>query len=344
MTKADTASKRKSHKGLYGALAIGVLVVAVIAAGLYMFLQSPERRLANGFANLVTASSFGVDGTIKSTTPVGSFAFDIDAVTNKQQVSADVGVNVKVGESGEASTSLQVIVPDDGVVYAKVHDPKKLTKELSESFFTSLYTDTPGLTLSDGLRQTLIGQIEASLKESAERIDGQWIKVSEEQLRTTTGDAEANTDCYVAFARELDTNSSARNKLAAAYTKYRFIIIDDSLESEGTAQGYRVSIDQAKFKEFQDSVRENEAVKKLDGCGLDILTLGASDNLNDRSVDIWADRFSGNITRIKYEHTENEDSSSDVDLRLRYGVKVDVQQPSKSINLLDAMPSFFVAR
>lgn len=344
MNKAESKGKRKSRKGLYAGVAVALLVLVIVAIGLYLFLQSPERRLAKGFSNLVTAGSIGVDGVIENKTPMGSFVFTIDAVTNKKQAQADVGVNLKVGESGEASTNIEVIVPEDGVMYAKVNEPKTVMSELSESFFTSLYSDTPGLVLSEELRTTLLAQIKASLDESAEQIDGNWIKISQEQLRVTTGDAEANTDCYVEFARELDTNSRARNSLASAYMKYQFIIIDDSLESEGTSQGYRVSIDQAKLKEFKDSVSDNEAVKKLDGCGLDILTLGASDDLNDRSVDIWVDRFSNNITRIAYEHTENEESSSNVNLELEYGVNVDVQQPSKSINLLDAMPSFFVAR
>lgn len=344
MNKAEKKGKIKSRKGLYIGLVVALLVVIIVAVGLYLFLQSPERRLAKGFSNLVTASSIGVDGVMESNTPIGSFAFTIGAVTDKKQVQADVDMNLKVGESGEAKTNIEVIVPEDGVVYAKVKEPKTVMSELSESFFTSLYSETPGLILSEDLRNTLLTQIEASLNESAEKIDDKWIKVSQEQLRATTGDTEANTDCYIEFTRELDTNASARNNLASAYMKYQFIVIDDSLESEGTSQGYRVSIDQAKLKEFKDSVSDNEAVKKLDGCGLNILTLGASDDLNDRSVDIWVDRFSNDITRIKYENVEGEDSSSSVDLKLKYGVKVDVQQPSESINLLDAMPSFFIAR
>ena len=344
MNKAESKTKKKSRKGLYSALIVGVLVLAVVVVGLYLFLQSPERRLAKGFAHLVTADSVGVNGTLENKSPLGSFAFTIDAVTNKSEVQADVGVNLRVGTSGQASTNLEVIVPEDGVVYAKVDEPKTLMTELSESFFATLYGDTPGFTLSEDLRNTLLGQIEASLNESAERIDGQWIKVSQEQLRKTTGDAEASTDCYVEFARELDSNSAARNELSSAYLKYQFIVIDDSLEAEGTAQGYRVSIDQAKLKEFKDSVKENAAVKKLGSCGLDVLTLGASDNINDRSVDIWVDRFSGNITHIKYENSEGEGSTSSVDVELEYGVKVDVEKPSKSINLIDAMPDFFVAR
>lgn len=344
MDKAAAKNKKKTSRGLYGGLVVAVLVVVVIVVGLFMFFQSPERRLANGFANLITASSIGVEGNLESTGSFGKMNADIHAATNKKLVDAHVNATLAVGESGKAVADMQVIVPEDGIVYAKVKEPKKLMNSLGDSFVTSLFTEVPGLVLSEQAKSSFMGPLRDSLNESGERMEGTWIKVTQEQLRQSTGDAQVSTDCYIEFGRELKSNSKARKQLADAYHKYTFIVIDDAtVKPEGTSQGYRVSLDQAKLKEFKDSVSDNEAVKKLDKCGLDILTLGASDDLRDQSVDIWVDRLTSDITRVKYSKSDTGNSSK-VDLRFSYGVKVDVAQPNESIGLLDALPSFLIVR
>lgn len=344
MNKAVAKKKKNISRGLYGGLIVAILVLVVVIVGLFMFFQSPERRLANGFANLVTADTIGVNGAIESDGSFGKMNAKIHATTDKKLVDAHVDATLAVGESGKATADMQVIVPEDGMVYAKVSEPKKLMDSLGDSFITSLFTEVPGLVLSEEAKSSFMGPLRQSLKESGERMEDTWIKVTQEQLRRSTGDAEASTDCYIDFARELKSNKKASDQLAGAYHKYSFIVIDDAkVKSEGTSEGYRVSLDQAKLKEFKDSVSDNEAVKKLGSCGLDILTLGASDSLRDQSVDVWVDRLNSNITRVKYDKSDGSDMSS-VDLRFTYGGKVEVSQPNDSIGLLDALPSFLIVR
>jgi hypothetical protein len=345
MEKTTSKRTKASNKNLFIALAVAVTLLVVVIVGILMFLQSPERQLANGFANLVKSDKIGVNGTINATSSNGSYETKIDAKTNKQVAEANLEFKYSGTNNGaKLSGETQVVVGDDGALYAKLDQPKKFMESFVDSFIKATVAGINANTLTPEQQAMALAPMRTTFVDAGQKMEGKWLKISQPELRVLLGGGtETNSDCYVQFSRELETNIGARNELASAYTKHQFMRIDDGLESEGTSKGYRVSIDQAKLKEFKDSVKDNAAVKKLGSCGQDILTLGAADNLNNQSVDIWVDRFSSNITRIKYERV-NSDGNSTVDLRFSYGVSVNAATPSDSINLDSVLPSLIPAR
>ena len=346
MEKTTTKKTKKANKNLFIALGSACVLLVIVVIGVLMFFRSPERQVANGFSNLVKAKSVGVEGTVKSSGSNGSYETTINAVTDKKTVDAQVAFKYQ-GTGARNSVALSgksdVIVVEDGALYAKVDQPKKLMASFADSFVGAMLKSTGLASLTQAQQDMALAPLRNSLVDAGAKMEGKWLKISQPELRLLLGGGqETSSDCYVQFSHELENNSSARNELAGAYLKHQFVSIDDSLPADGTSKGYRVSIDQTKLKEFKDAVASNGAVKKLGTCGQNILTLGAGDDLNDQSVDLWIDRFSGNITRVKYDKTTS-DGDVAVDLHLSYGVAVNVTTPQDAIGLEKVLPSITAA-
>ena len=345
MDKPTAKKTKATNKNLFIALGVACALLVIIIVGVLMFFRSPERQVAGGFANLINAKSIGIDGTIKSTSAAGSYDTQVHAVTNKKVVDSRLDFTYKSAQNNSMlKGKAQAVVADDGVLYAKIDQPKKFMESFANSFVAPMIAGAGLSALTPAQQQLALTPLRTSLVDAGSKMEGKWLKISQSQLRRLTGgSANSNSDCYVQFSRELQSNSGARNDLAGAYQKHQFITIDQSLEGEGSSKGYRVAIDQSKLKEFKDSVSSNQAVQKLGDCGQDILTLGASDTLNDQKVDLWIDQFTGNITRIKYDKSTPGDSDSAVDLKLSYGVAVDVATPQDAIGLDKVLPQLFAA-
>lgn len=346
MEKTTTKKTKKANKNLLIALGIACALLVIVVIGILMFFRSPERQVANGFSNLVNAKSIGVEGTVKSSGGGGRYEATINATTDKKVVDAQAAFKYQ-GEGTRSSIALSgkthVLVADDGVLYTKVDQPKKLMASFADSFVAGMLKNTGFASLTQAQQDMALTPLRNSLADAGAKMDGKWLKISQSELRLLLGGGqETSSDCYVQFSHELENNKSARNELAQAYLKHQFVVIGEGLPSDGTSKGYRVSINQAKLKEFKDVVATNSAVKKLGSCGQDILTLGAGNDFNDQSVDLWIDQFSGNITRIKYDKITS-DGDTAVDLRLSYGVAVNVTAPQNAIGLETVLPSITAA-
>lgn len=324
MEKQAPKKKKTSNKGLFAALGVAVLLLAIIIVAVILFFQSPERQLASGFVNLVNAKTIGAKGTLTGTAGANTYTVDLDGTTDKKALQGAFNIKLKNQKGSSLDTKAQARVTQDGSLYIKLEQPEKFF----DSYFNTLLA--PSLGGQQESAQSATNIIRSIFTDLGKKVEGKWIKVTDAQFKALSS-GEAGTSCYTQFSQTLQNDAAARNSLAAAYQKHQFVNIDKKLEAEGSSQGYRVTIDQAKLKEFKDSVADNAAVKKLGACGQDILTLGASDTLNDQTLDIWVERFSHNITRIKYEKAADSGAST-VDLRLSYGVPVDVQTPSPVID------------
>lgn len=332
----NISKKTAKSRGLVVAVVVAVLLLVVVVVCSLIFMQSPEKQLASGFANLITAKSIAVDGTVTTTTANSKLTLDVTGVTDKKIADGQMKFNYASGAGAKLDGKVQVLVDKDSTMYAKVDQPKKLMEAYSAALLQSIPVFSTG-TATDAQRSLIEGQIRSNFTSLGEKMDNKWIKVSQNDLRKFGG-SDVGSDCYITFAQKLNTDTSARNQLASAYQKNRFFKIIDKLDGEGSSVGYRVGIDQAKLKDFKDSVASNEAVKQLGSCGLDILTLGASDDLSDQTADIWVDRFSHSVTRIKYIKTSESGASSDADLKFSYDKSVQVTPPAGAVSLDSLLP------
>lgn len=332
----NISKKTTRGRGLVVAVVVAVLLLVVVIVSSLMVMQSPEKQLASGFANFMTAKSIAVDGTVATSTANSKLTLSVAGVTDKKVADGQMKFDYATNTGLKLDGKVQLLVSQDKTMFAKIDQPKKLM----ESYATVLIQSVPAFSAgvaTDAQRSAIETQLRSSFTSFGEKLDNKWVKISQDDLRKFGG-SNIGSDCYIAFAQKLNSDASARNQLANAYQKNRFFKITNKLDPEGSSAGYRVGIDQAKLKDFKDSVATNEAVKQLGNCGLDILTLGASDELSDRTADIWIDRFSHAITHIKYSKTSDTDVSSDVDLKFSYDKSVQVTTPATTVNFDSLMP------
>lgn len=325
-TSTKTTNKGVKGQGLTIAVIVAVVVLVAVVAGLLMKMQSPDKQIAGGFANLVAADSIGLEGTF---TNGSANSVTLTGVTDKKVAEARVQFAPAVKSETALSGAANVIIDDKGVMYLKFEQPEKLVERYMQTMTQAM--QGASLAGSPEEHQAMMKNISTGMTAVAKKLEDKWMK-----LASGTGgvpmDAtdSGSLSCFTKFTQKLGEDASARKQLAVAYTKHRFIIIKEKLEKDGNAQGYRVGLDNKVFNEFQSSVAENEAVKQLDGCGgKKLLTLGGLDADNDRTMDIWVDRFSHRIMRVKY--TTPGDIEKKVDFKLSYDKPVKVTAPTEVI-------------
>lgn len=336
----QTTKKKSSVKrnGLIAAAAVLVLIIAIVVVGLVMFFQSPEKKIADGLANLIKAKSIGVEGTMVATSSLGDVTATVSGQTDKKVAGADIAFQYTTEDDSKLDGKVQSIVDQDGTLYVKLDDPKKFTEQYADTFLSNLFGQVGGSSLTPEQRAIFFAPMRQSIVNIGDKLDDRWIKITESDIQSFTGESGNGTDCYIAFSQKLDSDKSARNNLAAAYVKYRFIKIETSVEDDEYGKGYTISLDQAKLKDFKDAVSDNAAVKELGSCGLDVLTLGANSDMSDQSIDIWMNDLSNEITRVRYTKPDGERTTA-VDMKLSYNVPVDVSTPADATTLEEVLPT-----
>lgn len=329
MNKKSSKQAIKNKGVTLATIAVIVLLVVVVVLGL-LFMQSPEKQIASGFANLVDTKTLGVDGSVTSASSNVKTQISIAGVTDKRVADSRVLFSLQAGAAEKFGTKAQVIVADDGTPYAKVDDPRQLITAYGK-FVLGVIPVTSLKGLDATQRKAVEDGIAKNSALLADKLGNKWIKLDSNSL--AAGGGTGDLGCYVSFARKLEEDAGARKQLSGAFKKSQFFTVGKKLDRDGAAQGYRVGIDQAKIKDFKDSVADNAAVKSLGSCGTDILTFGATDNINDQTADIWVDRLSSRITRIKYTKQQSEGSTVAVDIKFSYDKSVQVVTPTDVVSM-----------
>lgn len=326
MSKKITAKSKKINKHLLMAVIAAVIVLVGVVA-LILFMQSPERMLARGFANLVRANTLGIDANI-STGTVGypTQSLKINGITDKKVARGQIEL-ASTSEMFKLNAKADVIMADDKAIYVKVSNPDQ-TIDSYKSSITDLISKYPQ-GLGEEQKQEMIANVGKQLDPVREKL-GSWIKFSQEDLKT--GVSNTGVHCYQNFLQSLSGDNDARKQLAEAYMRNNFFKVTDKLGSEGASRGYKVQIDHTKLKEFRSAIASNDAVKKLDECGANLLTLGSTDSLSDHSIEVWVNRLSGKITRIKQSAGANA-----ADVKVSYGGRVDAAVPENSVPFKDVI-------
>ena len=184
----------------------------------------------------------------------------------------------------------------------------------------------------------------ASLTNVAEVIDGEWLKVSIDELSTLSGGiaAGSNISCITNLVSDINTNS---NSAAELYSKYPFI----SSTSENVRLAsknypvYQISIDNENFAGFVNSIQNSTMTANLYSC------LGWSDNVSVSDDDvakivsvmpkIYAEvDGDNNFTRLYLASDLNDGEVTVViDLGFSYPTNVNVTEPEEYKNFSDVI-------
>ena len=174
----------------------------------------------------------------------------------------------------------------------------------------------------------------ASLLDMVEVVDGEWLKISVDQLNMVSGSMTADSDisCITNLVSEVNTNS---NSAAELYRKNPFIIAtnkDVTLNSKNYPV-YKVSIDSEKFANYINSIQNANLSSELYGClgwdnNVQISTDDVTEVVNTMPTIYTEVDNDNNFSRLYLVSDLNDgEGTMTIDLGFSYPENVNVSEP-----------------
>lgn len=326
---------KKSRKKWFviGGIAVLVLLLGVGGAGAYAWYQSPDKVVTDSILSVAQAESGTTSGTFTVKNDDMNLNVKLAGAKNGGTASANVTLTLlpKSSTLGMSSISLtaDVVTVDKSAIYFKLTNVKKLVEDYVGAIVESQaagYGES-GQKLTSAQIAKMKQQALASFTPIVTKIDGQWIKVSYDELDQTTGSAKNTQTCVSDVEAKAMKSGKMQSELVDLYQKNRFIVVQDSLGVKNGSVGYVISFDSTKAKSFVNAAKNTEFAKELKKCDSsledstsvsDIIPTNSA--LDTTRFEIWADRWSHDLTAVKVASNLGKDASNAV---LNLDMKVD---------------------
>jgi hypothetical protein len=319
-------SKRsKKPQLIIGVIIAILLVIAVTGAVAYGVINSsPDKILTDAAINTLKAEALTAKGNIvyedeKSDGSV-TISFASKSINKKLEGSLDVEMQLKY--SGfETSVRGSGVFDKDGYGYVKIDDTPKLVDDFGDYLSTSL---------GAGADPTNMEQYLQPLRNFADKIDGQWIKIDKKYFDNFIKDFDKTRECSQKAYDEFAVSPVWQKQVADVYAANKFVTITDvgGKYKADNAQNYiyDLAFDEKKQTSFEKALNsDTELGRVLAKCtekptiDTDVSGMSAQD-----SATVWVDRGARSFTRFKL--TANEGSSKiilDTKLDTKTPVKID---------------------
>lgn len=292
--------------------------------------QNSDKVLFDAYNNLLSAKHIQMDG-ITTVDMDSLFGFKLESIelASKADTSPGMAMDVKVK---------MVVMSEDITVGGK-------------AMYTSngdLYFQMNGL--RDAMKSTESIRGGQAMDYSAfDPIENQWVKITPAYIKEQD---EASGKQYQCFVGTLAKHKDKRiDPDMALFKKNQFITKEEDLGSKDGRIGYKLKLDEVKFKDYLKSLEETGAVKDMKKCTdstedlLDDSTI-PTDRDSKVTVNVWIDRWSH-----KLEVVEQTSSTSGSDFKLSttgkyniaYDDKIAVKAPEGSITFEEFMRRYEAA-
>ncbi|MBP5634277.1 hypothetical protein J6X09_01100 [Candidatus Saccharibacteria bacterium] len=258
-TAPVAAPKKKSHAGLI--ITIIVLVLLLVGGGVAAFLWMMWHESAETSINDAVAKTFEAkDRTISGTLTTGGSAGGIKVTFDGAQSDGNFGGSGKLSFAGLIDVKFNASMMKDGDIYFKLDGVKDALKTLPIGdiigSFAGGSSSTNGMDVSE-LISELVGPV-------AEVIDGEWIKVSADDLGGIT---KQGSECDYNGVLGIFSGDAAK-EVTEAYKKNTFIVQkkDSEVEDKDGVKYYVVEIDEKKATAFGKAIKNSDFGKKLSAC------------------------------------------------------------------------------
>ena len=331
MEKAPVAEPvtppKKKKTGLIIGIVAAVLVAVgcgVVAAIMLMGQGDPVSKAVLKLAEGKAPTNVAVNGTIDVTptdkdSVLTNLKIDLksDATTNSMINHTTANITASLDQMGKIEIEAEEVYAESGDLYIKIDgladainnlsagtqqnymvtdcisDEDAATNCLSEEMMVDTTTEESGLDMFDAFSGIV------------EIIDGEWLRVSVDQLKAVTDSMDSNNSlsCLTDVAQEAKNSS---NSIAELYRKYPFIgsTTEGVTVASKNSPVYRVMFDREKFTSYSDALKDSTIVKKAISClGDDNVTINESavdelDKLPNIYVEVDKDN---NFSRVYFE-------------------------------------------
>ncbi len=351
MPQAVASGKPKNKQMML----IGIIVAAALLIGggvwAYMWYQNPDKVVLDGILNTAKAKQAIITGTtsIKSKDVEVAINMDIKGTEDTGSLKADVKLKLAAGQFAgqEFKVTADSVMAKEGDMYFKVSNLQKAVDGFVDSMVDS-YADQyrqMGYTLTPQDIAQMRTAAKSQFQTIVSKIDNQWIKMTADDMSSSTKDSTCVTDVYKKVAKD----KKMSNELYDVYTKNRFLVVKEKLGVKDGSYGFLLALDEAAAKKFGNEVKNTEFGKELVKCDSDIFkesedsSKKSEDAVKNGRFELWVDQWSHRTTRMIFNAESPDSATSDVklsgDFKFDYNTKVDeVKAPegAKSIKELEA--------
>ena len=326
-------TKPKSKKKLaiiISSIVIGFLLLVGGGAALAynLWYQNPDKVIGDALMNLATAESATLKGSLSGESDGTSLDLTFDARANNTGAQGTLNGTIDA-EDGSVDVSGEVISLSGADVYIKLDDTQQTFTQLLSSSGTPV--DTSGLTdFFNGL-------------------DGQWIRVSADDLGTVDEEAAKVQECFGTLEVKVREDRALLDEVGQIYRSNMFIVVDEELGSrdvEGVASlGYRVSVDVETYNAFVGAFEATALYDEIKACNEDFnlenVRLEAED-VQETTIEVWISQWTHELTELSLTSTD-ETAPATLKVNTAFEATEEVIAPADSKTLEEVYEEFFTA-
>lgn len=289
----------KSRRPLTVALAAVVVVILLGsgAAAYKLWYQNPERVVTTALVKLLQSESINSQTIITSDSELSTGLFSVkmkklELVGNGSLASATGETDAKLLlelNGRDYSVGAKARLADDKTIYFQLVDIKNLVTKLADDFSGGAI-ELP----ADSIKQL-------------ESIQNKWVKVTAEDM----GEEAETINCLIDTAKRVSKDSKYGDEAKRFYMENKFLEIGDEVAAANGNLGYKVTINQAKFKQYSKASEGSMLAKEIKKCpGYDqVADSDAGDESPDlagyetptTSVTVWVSRFGHELKQVDYK-------------------------------------------
>lgn len=363
----SSTTPKKSGRGKWIVLTLAAITVLGLAGGgyaAYAWYTNPERVVFDGASKLASAQTITMQGTLEATTtvkPKGEKAqtFEIKS-TFDTQFDHDKGLaattNNQLAYDGKnATVKAAFIAPLKDGIYFKVDGIYTAYKDMMADMLMKSgmdRLDESSVRMSAAEKQFAQQYMRAIYDElfakPIQKLDGQWVKVSDEDIKSLNEDASGDeVSCTQKAIKTLADDKKAAEDVRKLYDKHSFMVIKGTGQTREGSTAYEVSIDETKLESFMKEFTDLPKVKALKECAKDdekdddaSAKSDKKDAKTTNNITIWAKTWGHTITGFDIESTTKSDEStskSTVRATLKTNESVKIERPNAAKSLKDML-------
>ena len=320
-TAATVASsgKKKSKKpiviGGIIALVLGLLAGGGVFA--YSMYQNPQKVISDAVMSAITAKVATYTGTMKidSSDVKASIALTGKGNSNDNSLHAEITITTT---GKDLTLTGDAVLAKNGDLYVKLSKLDTIASEL-----TRLVDQTTGTSSASYIQKALA------------KVDGTWIKVSSEDLKTYSDSLATSQSCFTKVSEKYKNDSSVINEIGTLYQKNQFIVVEKDLGIVNGSIGYQLKADDAKTKAFAESLKSTKLYTALHDCDetftIDPKALVDNGEVAD-TYQLWANQWTHQLTKFGVQSTSGG-ATLDATISTDFSKAVTVDIPSNTTTL-----------
>lgn len=325
---------KKKKKGLVVGLIIAAVVVLLgggSVAAYNLWYQNPDKVVGDALVNTLTARSLNLDGTMNFEQDGAAVKVTLNGKAKENAAEFDATLDYKKDDQS-FNVKGAGMMSSEGDLYIKVDDARKL---IDSYFDSAAQMETP-----------------KAFDDIIKKIDGNWIKISKDDLGTVNEEAEKTRVCYQDLASTLGQNRAWSNELVDLYKKNKFILVEEKLgakDVDGTGSlGYRLGFSKDAASAFATGIADTQFGKKLKECDATIDFKNLANSITDTKeakdgrLELWVSRFGHEPTELTFT-APDDNGNGEIVVRPEINKDVTVAAPANSVSLSDLKADYEAA-